>query len=63
MGYINLPATHVKVLHYNKLVFQRELTLINQINEKNLRSVIILILKILATNMSQKYVMHVIIYQ
>ena len=46
-----------------ELMFLKELTLINQINQKNLLFVIIGILKILVLNLNHMFVINVMMYQ
>ena len=46
-----------------ELIFQKELALINQINQTNARSAIIGILKILVLNFNHMHVMNDIIYR
>ena len=46
-----------------ELIFQKELTLINQINQNNAWLVIIGILKVLVLNFNHMHVMHAMIYR
>ena len=46
----------------NKLTFQKELTLIKQVHQKNVRYVIIDILKMLVINLNQMFVINLMMY-
>ena len=51
------------MLQYKILMFQKEVTLINQINQNNAWFVIIGILKILVINLNHIFVINVMTYQ
>ena len=51
------------MIQYEKLMFLKELILTSQINQKDVRFVIIGILKTLVINMNNMFVMDAIIYQ
>ena len=51
-----------KMLQYKKLIFQKELTLITQVHQKNVSFVIIGTLKMLDLNLNHMFVINVMMY-